>query len=72
MLKRASTKFPISSPKIASLVAFPSRRIYFGRPERPVEMVDFSLNLGYNDLYEPFCGEYLNWQGKLKLGLRQK
>ena len=35
-------------------------------------MVDFALNLGYNDLYGAYCGNYMNWQGKIKLGMRNK
>ena len=49
----------------------PKRHIYFTRPDRDVEMVDFALNLGYNDLYGDYCGNYLNWQGKMKLGFRK-
>ena len=44
--------------------------IYFSRPERDVEVVDFALNLGYNDIYSDYCGQYLNWKGKMKLALR--
>ena len=34
-------------------------------------MVDFALNLGFNDYYGAYSGQYLNWQTKLKLGLRK-
>ena len=55
-----------------NIVHSPKRRIYFSRPEREVAVVDFALNLGYNDLYGAYCGQYLNWQGKMKLTLRQQ
>lgn len=35
-------------------------------------MVDFALNLGYNDLYSDYCGQYMTWQGNMKLGLRRR
>lgn len=53
-----------------NIVRVPDRKIYFSRPEREVAVVDFALNLGYNDLYGAYCGQYLNWQGKMKLSLR--
>ena len=34
-------------------------------------MVDFALNLGFNDYYSAYYGTYLNWQSKWKLGLRK-
>ena len=48
------------------------RGIYFTRPDREISVIDFAFNLGYNDLYGAYCGQYLNWQGKLKLRLRQR
>ena len=44
-----------------TLVPYCQRGIYFIKPDREVEMIDFALNIGYNDLYEAYCGQYLNW-----------
>ena len=54
----------------ASVVAT-KRGIYFIKPEREVEMVDFALNLGFNDYYGAYSGQYINWSTKVKLGLRK-
>ena len=52
--KAASTQIlPKSS---TTLVPYSQRGIYFIKPDREVEMVDFALNIGYNDLYEAYCG----------------
>lgn len=58
-----------STGKLASVA---KRGIYFIRPERETEVTDFALNLGYNDLYSAYSGQYMNTQGKLKLRLRRK
>ena len=39
-----------------SMLGCPKRAIYFSRPQRETAVVDFALNLGYNDLYGSYCG----------------
>lgn len=34
-------------------------------------MVDFALNLGFNDYYGAYSNQYTNWQTKMKLALRK-
>lgn len=53
------------------LMSVAKRAIYFIRPERETEVADFALNLGYNDLYGAYGGQYINTQGKMKLLLRR-
>ena len=67
ILNRKSLLFTTATRR---LTPFAKRYIYFIKPERTTEMVDFALNLGYNDLYSGYCGQYLNWKSKIKLGLR--
>ena len=70
MISTLKSKSLLLKTATRQLTPFAKRRIYFLKPERTTEMVDFALNLGYNDLYGGYCGQYLNWQGKIKLGLR--
>ena len=56
MLSQGVKKWPSTRQLTNNFCNTPKRGIYFIKPEREVEMVDFALNLGFNDYYGAYAG----------------